>query len=63
MLTGTSDEETLVLVDIARAIDEVRKAGHGKVVIYVEKKHILRWEAVKSTSRRSYLKGLTSPQD
>ena len=42
------EDETLVLLDIAKAIEEVKKDGFGQVTIYVQDKHIYRWEIVKS---------------
>lgn len=46
------ENETLTLVDIAQAIDEVKTDGFGRVVIFIQNGHIYRWERVKSRTRR-----------
>jgi len=45
------EEETLVLLDIAKAIDEVRAEGFGSVTVFVQDTHIYRWEIVKSRTK------------
>lgn len=45
------EEETLVLLDIAKAIDEVKTEGFGSVTIFVQDTHIYRWEIVKSRTK------------
>jgi len=45
------EEETLVLLDIAKAIEEVKQEGFGSVTIFVQNNHILRWEILKSRTR------------
>ena len=47
------EEETLVLLDIAKAIDEVKGEGFGEVRVYVQNGKIYRWELVKSRTRRN----------
>ncbi len=50
------EDETLVLLDIAKAIEEVKHDGYGMVVVYVRQSKIERWERVKSETRRNYLR-------
>ena len=46
-----SEEETLILLDIAKAIEEVKQEGYGSVTIFVQDNHIFRWEILKSRTR------------
>lgn len=45
------EEEALALLDIAKALDEVKVEGFGSVTIFVQDKHIYRWEIVKSRTK------------
>lgn len=46
-----SEEETLILLDIAKAIEEVKQEGFGSVTIFVQDNRIFRWEILKSRTR------------
>ncbi len=54
------ENETLTLVDIAKAIEEVKTDGFGRVVIFVQNGRIFRWEQVKSRTKRRAKRYLTS---
>jgi len=45
------EEETLILLDIAKAIEEVKQEGYGSVTIFIQDKHIFRWEILKSRTK------------
>lgn len=49
----SQENETLTLVDIAKAIDEVKIDGFGRVVIFIQNGRIYRWEQVKSKTRKN----------
>lgn len=46
------ENETFILVDIAKAIDEVKIDGFGRIVIFIQNGRIYRWEQVKSKTQR-----------
>ncbi|MEK7643286.1 MAG: hypothetical protein AAB372_02455 [Patescibacteria group bacterium] len=46
-----SEEETLILLDIAKAIEEVKVDGYGSVTIFIQDKRIYRWEILKSRTK------------
>ena len=56
----SQEDETLTLVDIAAGIDEVKKHGFGRVVIFVQNGYIYHWEWTKSKTRRKAKRHLTS---
>lgn len=49
----SQENETLTLVDIAKAIDEVKTDGFGRVVIFIQNGRIYRWEQIKSKTKRN----------
>ena len=56
----SQEDETLTLVDIATGIDEVKKDGFGRVVVFIQNGHIYRWEQVKSKTKWKAKRYLTS---
>jgi hypothetical protein len=56
----SQEDETLTLVDIAAGIDEVKKHGFGRVVVFIQNGYIYHWEQVKSRTRRKTKHNLTS---
>lgn len=49
---NNQEEETLVLLDIAKAIEEVKGEGFGEVRVFIQNGKIYRWEIVKSRTRK-----------
>jgi hypothetical protein len=49
-----SEEETLILLDIAKAIEEVKQEGYGSVTIFIQDNRIFRWEILKSRTRNRH---------
>ncbi len=45
------EEETLILVDIAKAIEEVKGEGYGCVTVFIQDNRIFRWEVLKARTR------------
>lgn len=45
------EEETLILLDIAKAIEEVKREGFGCVTVFIQDNRIFRWEILKSRTR------------
>jgi len=45
------EEETLILLDIAKAIEEVKGEGFGCVTVFIQDNRIFRWEILKSRTR------------
>lgn len=48
-----TEDEALLLLEIAKAIDEVKDDGFGEVRVYVQNGKIYRWELVKSRTRKN----------
>lgn len=46
-----NEEETLILLDIAKAIEEVKQEGYGSVTVFIQDNRIFRWEILKSRTR------------
>lgn len=49
----SQENETLTLVDIVKAVNEVKTNGFGRVVIFIQNGRIYRWEQVKSKTREN----------
>ncbi len=47
------ENESLILVDILKAVDEVKIDGFGRVVIFIQNGQIYRWERIKTTTGKN----------
>ncbi len=53
------ENQSLMLVDILKGLDEIKSYGFGRVVIIVQNGHIYCWEQIKTKTDRN----LTSSDD